>query len=89
MIEVAASTKKPVQTILINLIEPMKELVDLIRHALVPEELKEELYLHLISWRKGRFNNNTELLQLIPTFTMYIKPPLQIEKYLVAAILQN
>lgn len=74
---------------LVKIIEPIKELIDFIRHSLVPEELKEELYLHLISWRRGRYNNNTELLQLIPAFTMYIKPPLQIEKFLVAAILQN
>ena len=50
---------------------------------------KEEIYLHLISWRKGRFANNTEVLQLLPTFTMYLKPPLPLEKFIVATILQN
>ncbi|CAM6005153.1 unnamed protein product [Sphagnum balticum] len=56
---------------------------------MAPEELKEELYLHLIGWRKGRYSNNTEVLEMLPAFTMYLKPPPPIEKYLVAAILQN
>lgn len=33
--------------------------------------------------------NNTELLQYLPFFTMYLRPPLPIEKYLVAAIIEN
>ena len=33
--------------------------------------------------------NNTELLQYLPFFTMYLRPPLAIEKYLVASILEN
>ena len=53
-------------------------MVDAVRHSLLPEELKEEIYLHLISWRKGRFGSNTEIISLLPAFTMYLKPPLQI-----------
>lgn len=43
----------------------------------------------MIGWRKGRYGSNNEVLQLLPAFTMYLKPPIHIEKYLVAAILQN
>jgi hypothetical protein len=86
---VAATTRASMSSIMSKIIDNIKHLTDFIRHSMMPEELKEELYLHLISWRRGRYGNNTELIELIPTFTMYIKPPLQIEKFLVAAILQN
>ncbi len=56
----------------------VKELIDVVRHSIYPEEIKEELYLHLIGWRKGKYGKNTEILELIPWLTMYLKPPIQI-----------
>ena len=87
--ETVSSTKQPLAQAIPIIIDYFKYLIDTVRHSLVPEELKEEIYLHFISWRKGRFGNNTEMLQLLPAFTMYLKPPPQIEKFIVAAILQN
>lgn len=37
---------------------PMKELIDIVRRSIYPEEIKEEIYLHLIGWRKGRYGRN-------------------------------
>ena len=88
-IETNVSIKVPLSETIPTFVDNIKFIIDTIRHSLVPEELKEEMYLHFISWRKGRYGNNTQILQLLPAFTMYLKPPLQIQKYLVAAILQN
>lgn len=33
--------------------------------------------------------NNTEMLRYMPFFTMYLRPPLSLQKYLVAGILEN
>lgn len=88
-IEVAITTRSTLAAAIPKIIDSVKYLVETIRHSLVPEELKEEMYLHLIGWRKGRYGNNNEVLQLLPAFTMYLKPPIHIEKFLAAAILQN
>ena len=81
-VETVVSSRQPLSRTFPQ-IEPFKSILDTIRHS-GPEELKEEIYLHLISRHKGRFGNNTEVLQLLPVFNMYLKPPpLQIEKFLV------
>lgn len=66
-----------------------RDLVKIIRQNPHPIELKEEFYLHILGWRNGKHMNNTELLKYMSFFTMYLKPPLALEKYLVAAILEN
>jgi hypothetical protein len=71
-----------------KILTPLKELIDLVRHAIYPEEIKEEIYLHLICWKKGKYGRNAEVIEMIPWLTMYLKPPLQLEKYLVASILE-
>jgi hypothetical protein len=58
-VEIAITTKSTLGATIPKIIETIKYIIDTIRHSLVPEELKEELYLHLIGWRKGRFGNNT------------------------------
>lgn len=70
-----------------KILTPTRELIDLVRHSIYPEEIKEEIYLHLIGWRKGRYGKNHEVMELIPWMTMYLKPPIQLEKYLVASVL--
>lgn len=72
-----------------KILSQVKELIDLVRHAIYPEEIKEEIYLHLIGWRKGKHGRNLEVMELVPWLTMYLKPPIQIEKYLVAAMLDS
>ena len=67
----------------------LKEMIRIIRHSVYPQQLKEEFYLKLLSWRNGKHLNNTDLLQYISFFTFYLRPPLTIEKYLVAAVISN
>jgi hypothetical protein len=68
----------PMAKIAVRIVDDFKAIIEIVRRSLVPEEMKEELYLHLITWRRGRYSNNTEMIQLLTTFTMYIKPPLPI-----------
>ena len=65
----------------------MIELIKKIRQSAYPRELKEEFYLRVLAWRNGLNMNNTEILKYMPFFTMYLRPPLSLEKYLVAGIL--
>lgn len=44
---------------LIKITLHVKELIDVVRLSIYPEEIKEELYLHLIGWRKGKYGKNT------------------------------
>jgi hypothetical protein len=41
-----------------KILPPVKDLIDLVRHAIYPEEIKEEIYLHLIGWRRGKHGRN-------------------------------
>ncbi len=58
-IETNVSIKVPLSETIPTFVDNIKFIIDTIRHSLVPEELKEEMYLHFISWRKGRYGNNT------------------------------
>ena len=86
-VDIAATTRARLN--MEAIVWALRILIDVVRRSLVPEELKEEIYLHLIGWQRGRNGGNREIVELLPVFTMYLKPPLQIEKYLLAAILQN
>lgn len=63
------------------------EIVKYIRAAIYPQELKEEFYLRVLSWRSGKFSNNKWILMYMPFLTMYLLPPLAMEKYIIAEIL--
>lgn len=60
------------------------EIIKYIRSAIYPQELKEEFYLRVLSWRSGKFSNNKWLLMYMPFITMYLLPPLAMEKYVIA-----
>lgn len=79
----------PFEKTVSNLPFPLKTIINMVRHSAFPTELKEEIYLHLITWRNGKNGGNDEVIRLLPAITMYLKPPLELEKYLVAAILDN
>ena len=64
------------KTIPNEIMRNFKELVKEIRQALYPQQLKQEFYLRLISWRKGKYMTNTELLKYISFFTFYLRPTL-------------
>lgn len=70
-----------------EIITKVIEIIKYIRQSIYPQELKEEFYLRILSWRKGRHSNNIEIMRYMPFITMYLRPPLPIEKYLIAAIL--
>ena len=72
-----------------EVIQKFKEMVKIIRQAIYPQQLKEEFYLRVLSWRNGKYMNNTELLQYISFFTFYLRPNLALEKYIVAAVIEN
>ena len=75
-VDIAATTRARLN--MEAIVFALRNLIDIVRRSLVPEELKEEIYLHLIGWQRGRHGGNREMVELLPVFTMYLKPPLQI-----------
>ena len=72
-----------------NFMEYFIKILDVVRNSTCYEELKEEFYLHIITYKQQNNHIRPLLLYFLPVFTMYLKPPLTLERYLVSWVIAH
>ena len=77
-LEKAVISNFTIEKIISKLLEFFLKILDIVRNSSYFDELKEEFYLHLMTYKPRNTHIFPLLLHFLPVFTMYLKPPVAI-----------